>query len=51
MIKNAEWLFFDIGSTLIDEHLAYEARIRKIAEAANTKSELLQISPSEPSSV
>lgn len=36
MIKNAEWLFFDIGSTLIDEHLAYEARIRKIAEAANT---------------
>lgn len=36
MIKNAEWLFFDIGSTLVDEHLAYEARIRKIAEAANT---------------
>lgn len=35
MIKNAEWLFFDIGSTLVDEHIAYEERIRKIAEAAN----------------
>lgn len=36
MIKNAEWLFFDIGSTLVDEHLAYEDRIGKIAAAANT---------------
>ncbi len=36
MIKSAEWLFFDIGSTLVDEHLAYEERIRKIAKAANT---------------
>ncbi len=36
MIKSAEWLFFDIGSTLVDEHLAYEDRMRKIAKAANT---------------
>lgn len=36
MIKSAEWLFFDVGSTLVDEHLAYEERMRKIAEAANT---------------
>lgn len=36
MIKNAEWLFFDVGSTLVDEHFAYEDRLRKIAEAANT---------------
>lgn len=36
MIKSAEWLFFDVGSTLVDEHLAYEDRMRKIAEAANT---------------
>ena len=36
MIKNAEWLFFDIGSTLIDEHMVYEYRFRKIAEEANT---------------
>ncbi len=36
MIKNAEWLFFDVGSTLVDEHLAYEDRMKKIAKAANT---------------
>lgn len=36
MMKSAEWLFFDVGSTLVDEHLAYEERMRKIAEAANT---------------
>lgn len=36
MIRSAEWLFFDIGSTLVDEHFAYEERMRKIAEAANT---------------
>ncbi len=36
MIKNAEWLFFDIGWTLINEELAYEDRLRKIADAANT---------------
>lgn len=36
MIRSAEWLFFDVGSTLVDEHLAYEDRMRKIAEAANT---------------
>jgi len=36
MIKNAKWLFFDIGSTLVDEHLAYEERMKKIAKAANT---------------
>lgn len=26
-MKNAEWLFFDIGSTLVDESKAYEHRI------------------------
>lgn len=36
MIKNAEWLFFDVGSTLVDEHMAYEDRMRKIAIASNT---------------
>lgn len=36
MTKNVEWLFFDVGSTLVDEHIAYEDRIRKIAETANT---------------
>lgn len=34
MIENIKWLFFDVGSTLIDEHLAYEHRMREIAERA-----------------
>ena len=36
MIKNAEWLFFDIGWTLVNEKAAFEDRLRKIAEASNT---------------
>lgn len=36
MIKNAKWLFFDYGWTLINEDAAFEDRLRKIAEAANT---------------
>lgn len=35
MFKNIEWLFFDIGSTLVDEQIAYEHRFQEIAEAAN----------------
>ena len=34
MSENVKWLFFDVGSTLIDEHLAYEHRMREIAERA-----------------
>ena len=29
-----KWLFFDVGSTLVDETKAYEARFEKIAESA-----------------
>lgn len=36
MIKNIDRLFFDIGSTLVDEHKVYEDRYRKMAEEANT---------------
>ncbi len=36
MLKNAEWLFFDYGWTLVNENAAFEDRLRKIAEAANT---------------
>lgn len=36
MIKNAEWLFFDIGGTLVNEEIAFEDRLKKIAKAANT---------------
>ena len=38
MVKKMDgikWLFFDIGSTLADESLAYEEIYRKIAKAAN----------------
>lgn len=28
MMKNIEWIFFDIGSTLVDESRAYEHRIK-----------------------
>lgn len=35
MFKDAKWLFFDVGSTLIDEHISYEHRMRDIAESAN----------------
>ena len=31
MKRNIKWLFFDLGSTLIDEHLAYEHTFREIA--------------------
>lgn len=36
MLENIEWLFFDVGSTLVDEHVAYEHRMREIAESAGT---------------
>lgn len=35
MFSNIEWLFFDIGSTIIDEHLAYQRRFRELAANAN----------------
>nr|WP_308628348.1 HAD family hydrolase [uncultured Eisenbergiella sp.] len=34
MIENISWVFFDIGSTIINEQSAYEHRFREIAEAA-----------------
>lgn len=35
MIKNVKWLFFDVGSTLVDESKVYEKRMRSVAKAAN----------------
>lgn len=35
MFDKIEWLFFDVGSTLTDEHAEYERRIKSIAESAN----------------
>jgi 8-oxo-dGTP diphosphatase len=36
-VKNIEWIFFDIGSTLVDESKVYEDRMRKIAEKADVE--------------
>ena len=36
MFTNITWLFFDVGSTLIDEQFAYKHRLQDIAKAANT---------------
>ena len=35
-MQNLEWLFFDVGSTLVDEHTAYEHRMKEIADCAST---------------
>lgn len=35
MFNNVEWIFFDVGSTLMDESKAYEHRIKAMAEEAN----------------
>jgi 8-oxo-dGTP diphosphatase len=36
-VKNIKWIFFDVGSTLVDESKVYEDRMRKIAEIANVE--------------
>lgn len=36
MLENIEWLFFDVGSTIVDEHLVYEHRMREIADNSNS---------------
>ncbi|MDE5804287.1 MAG: HAD family hydrolase [Lachnospiraceae bacterium] len=35
MIENIKWLFFDVGSTLVDESAVYESRMRNVAKMAN----------------
>lgn len=35
MMEHIEWLFFDVGSTLVDESLSYENRMRSVAQMAN----------------
>ena len=39
MLNNIRWLFFDVGSTLLDERFAYEHRLRDIAASANVSYE------------
>lgn len=33
-MENIEWLFFDVGSTLVDESKVYEYRMRTVAQLA-----------------
>lgn len=35
MFKEIKWLFFDVGSTIMNEQIAYEHRMRDIANTAN----------------
>lgn len=41
MFQNIQWLFFDIGSTLVDERIAYEHRFRDIAHSAGVSDEFV----------
>ncbi len=34
-MENIQWLFFDVGSTLVDESKVYEERMKTVAETAN----------------
>ena len=36
MFENIEWIFFDVGSTIVDEHFAYKHRMNEMADLANT---------------
>lgn len=38
-MENIKWIFFDIGSTLVDESKVYEERMKIIAEMANVSYE------------
>ena len=40
MQKNITWLFFDVGSTLIDEQIAYKHRLQDIADPENNLIEI-----------
>ena len=35
MVKEIKWLFFDVGSTIMNEKIAYEHRMRDIADSSN----------------
>lgn len=38
-LDEIRWLFFDVGSTLVDESKVYEGRMRKAAELAGVSYE------------
>ena len=38
-----KWIFFDVGSTLVDESKAYDHRVRDMIANTNITSEILHI--------
>ena len=34
ILEDVQWLFFDVGATLVDESKVYEERMKIVAEAA-----------------
>ena len=40
-MNEIKWLFFDIGSTLVDESRVYESRFRQIAKMANVPEDVV----------
>ncbi|MDY4079806.1 MAG: hypothetical protein SOY42_13670 [Clostridium sp.] len=38
-METIKWLFFDVGSTLVDKSKVYEGRMRTIAKMANVSYE------------
>ena len=38
-MTDIKWIFFDIGSTLVDESIVYERRFKTISELANVSKE------------
>ena len=41
MFPTVKWLFFDVGSILVDEQLCYALRLQEIASLANLPYELI----------
>lgn len=39
MFNDIKWIFFDVGSTLVDESKVYEERMKMVAETANVSYE------------
>lgn len=35
MLKNIEWIFFDVGTTLVDESIAYNHRIKDVIQGTD----------------
>lgn len=41
IMENVQWVFFDVGSTLVDESKVYEERMKEVAKTANVSYEYI----------